>query len=53
VAEVRTQRAENRLRSRIRWVIDACATGLAVLSTLLVVAPLLAIFGYLIYKGAS
>lgn len=29
------------------------ATGLAVLSTLLVVAPLVAIFIYLIYKGAS
>lgn len=29
------------------------ATGTAVLSTLLVVAPLLAIFAYLLYKGAS
>jgi hypothetical protein len=29
------------------------ATGLAVLSTVLVVAPLVAIFVYLIYKGAS
>ena len=29
------------------------ATGLAVLSTILVVAPLLAIFIYLLYKGAS
>ena len=29
------------------------ATGLAVLSTILVVAPLVAIFFYLIYKGAS
>ena len=32
---------------------DGLATGLAVLSTLLVVAPLVAIFVYLIYKGAS
>lgn len=29
------------------------ATGTAVASTMIVVAPLLAIFGYLIYKGAS
>ena len=28
-------------------------TGLAILATLLVIAPLLAIFGYLIYKGAA
>lgn len=33
--------------------MDHAATGLAVLSTLLVVAPLVAIFVYLIYKGAS
>ncbi len=29
------------------------ATGLAALSTILVVAPLVAIFGYLLYKGAA
>jgi len=29
------------------------ATGLAIVSTLLVVAPLVAIFGYLVFKGAS
>lgn len=29
------------------------ATGIAVFSTVLVVAPLVAIFGYLLYKGAS
>jgi phosphate transport system permease protein len=34
-------------------VTDGMATGLAILSTLLVVTPLLLIFGYLIYKGAS
>ena len=44
---------EHRLRARIRTVSDAAATGLAVLSTVLVVAPLVAIFIYLIYKGAS
>jgi phosphate transport system permease protein len=32
---------------------DGAATGLAVLATVLVVAPLVAIFAYLIYKGAS
>jgi hypothetical protein len=31
---------------------DGAATGLAVLATVLVVAPLVAIFVYLIYKGA-
>jgi phosphate transport system permease protein len=34
-------------------VTDSAATGLAVLSTILVIAPLVAIFVYLIYKGAS
>jgi len=32
---------------------DYAATGIAILSTVLVVAPLVAIFIYLIYKGAS
>ena len=32
---------------------DGFATGAAILSTILVVMPLVAIFGYLIYKGAS
>jgi len=44
---------EHKLRARIRTGIDGAATGLAVLSTLLVVAPLVAIFAYLLYKGAS
>jgi phosphate transport system permease protein len=35
-----------------QWA-DYAATGLSVLSTILVVAPLVAIFIYLIYKGAS
>jgi phosphate transport system permease protein len=46
-------RTANNFRDRIRSLIDGGATALAVLSTVLVVAPLLAIFGYLIYKGAS
>ncbi len=36
-----------------RMVTNHLASGLAVLSTVLVVAPLVAIFVYLIYKGAS
>jgi phosphate transport system permease protein len=44
---------ERKLRAQIRAGIDGAATGLAVISTLLVVAPLLAIFAYLLYKGAS
>ncbi|MBW4026789.1 phosphate ABC transporter permease PstA [Acidipila rosea] len=36
-----------------RSATNHMATGLAVLSTVLVVAPLIAIFVYLIYKGAS
>lgn len=40
----------NRVRRRLA---NHLATGLAVLSTVLVVAPLVAIFAYLIYKGAS
>ena len=41
------------MRARIRTLSDGAATGLAVLATVLVVAPLVAIFAYLIYKGAS
>ena len=41
------------MRARIRTLTDGAATGLAILSTILVVAPLVAIFIYLIYKGAS
>jgi phosphate transport system permease protein len=37
----------------MRAITDHFASGLAVLSTLLVVAPLVAIFVYLVYKGAS
>ncbi len=36
-----------------RQIADYAATGLSILSTILVVAPLVAIFLYLIYKGAS
>ncbi|MBT9329932.1 phosphate ABC transporter permease PstA [Paracidobacterium acidisoli] len=40
----------NRMR---RMATNHLASGLAVLSTILVVAPLVAIFGYLLFKGAS
>ena len=44
---------ENSFRSRMRAVTDGAVTGLAILATILVVTPLVVIFGYLIYKGAS
>jgi phosphate transport system permease protein len=43
----------NKMRSTFRTFSDHLATGLAILATVLVVTPLIAIFGYLIYKGAS
>jgi phosphate transport system permease protein len=36
-----------------RTISDHLASGLAVLSTILVITPLVVIFGYLLYKGAS
>jgi phosphate transport system permease protein len=44
------QRAANGI---VRMLKDHLATALAILSTLLVIAPLVAIFVYLLYKGAS
>ncbi len=41
------------LRSKIRTATDHFVTGLAILATILVIAPLAAIFAYLIYKGAA
>ena len=46
-------RPRQNLYSAWRTVKDHLATSLAILATLLVVAPLVAIFVYLIYKGAS
>jgi phosphate transport system permease protein len=37
----------------LRTVVNAAVAGLALLSTILVLLPLVAILGYLIYKGAS
>ena len=44
---------EQQIRNRLRWLVDKTATSLAVLSTLLVIVPLAAIFIYLIIKGAN
>ena len=44
---------ENNLRAKLRTLTDGAVTALAILATLLVVTPLVAIFGYLVYKGAS
>ncbi len=44
---------EFKLRAKVRGLTDHLVTALAILATLLVVAPLIAIFVYLILKGAS
>ena len=44
---------EHQFRTSLRWLVDKTATSLAVLSTVLVIVPLAAIFIYLIIKGAS
>jgi phosphate transport system permease protein len=41
------------LRSRVRSFTDHLVSGLAILATVLVITPLLVIFGYLLYKGAA
>jgi len=46
-------RDEHKLKAQMRSVVDGAATWLAILATVLVVAPLVAIFVYLVYKGAS
>ncbi len=44
---------QHQLRARFRTLTDYAATYLAVLATVVVVAPLVAIFAYLVFKGAS
>lgn len=44
---------KNGANRRLRWVANHTATGLAVLSVILVITPLVAIFVDLVYKGAS
>lgn len=41
------------LRSKLRALTDHLVTALAILATIIVVTPLIAIFVYLLYKGAS
>jgi phosphate transport system permease protein len=45
--------SENKFRTRVRAITDGAATSLAILSTVVVVAPLIAIFIYVVYKGAG
>ncbi len=42
-----------RLNTGYRTFVNYAVTGLAILATALVILPLLAIFGYLVYKGFS
>ena len=51
--EIRLSREAYKMRSQMRTVTDGVVTGLAILATGIVVVPLIAIFVYLIYKGAS
>jgi phosphate transport system permease protein len=53
MATMATQRKLSGTNRRLRWFSNHLATVLAVLSTLLVIAPLIAIFVDLVYKGAS
>jgi phosphate transport system permease protein len=51
--ETALNQQEFKSRSTLRALTDNLVTALSTLATLLVIAPLLAIFGYLIFKGAS
>lgn len=42
-----------KLRSQMRGMADNAVTALSILATVAVVTPLVAIFAYLVYKGAS
>ena len=47
------QTRQMRLNSARRYAVNHLVTGLAVLSTVVVIVPLVAILGYLLYKGTS
>ena len=49
----RAPRRNDSWRDRRRAFVDHSVTGIAVLSTVVVLVPLVAILGYLIFKGAS
>jgi len=53
VRGTRLRAEENTLRSGVRSMADHLVTALAVLATAIVILPLVAIFIYLLYKGAS
>ena len=44
---------DKKARAIIRGAVDHLVTGLAILATVLVITPLIAIFVYLLYKGAN
>jgi phosphate transport system permease protein len=46
-------RGQFQFRSRVRGMTDIAVTTLAILATIIVVTPLVVIFGYLIFKGAA
>ena len=48
-----SQTTRMRINTTRRWFVNHLVTGLAILSTLLVIAPLVAILAYLLYMGAS
>jgi phosphate transport system permease protein len=47
------QVGENTFRSRLRGATDYLVSGLAILATALVILPLVAIFVYIVFRGAS
>jgi len=47
------QTGQDNFQSRLRGAADHLVTGLAILATILVVLPLIAIFAYLVFKGVS
>src|ERR1700742_167293 len=51
--ETMTQLRPSRSNTARRSAANLLVTGISVLGTLLVLVPLVAIFGYLLYKGAS
>lgn len=52
-ASVRSQSRRIRLNRAQRYAVNKIVMGLAILSTVIVIAPLIAILCYLLYKGAS
>jgi len=53
VSVLARSRNSERLVNARRFATDHLVTGIAIASTIVVLTPLIAILGYLIYKGAS